>query len=71
MVSNKISDMSVEDIKFIQSLLNRELNSRYERAKIGEDDGWMRSGIKTELDRIRRIQSAMSSQLTISSMEKW
>jgi len=70
MISRKIGDLSWEDLTYLETLLKNQYSKELEQDKTWETKNRY-DRVGSNKIKIRRIMDAISSQKTLSKIEKW
>tara|TARA_B100000900_G_scaffold304542_1_gene263141 strand:+ start:1636 stop:1848 length:213 start_codon:yes stop_codon:yes gene_type:complete len=70
MISRKIGDLSWEDLTYLEMLLKNQYSAELEKDKTWESKNRY-DRIGSHKNKIRRIMEAISSQKTLSKLDKW
>jgi hypothetical protein len=74
MTSRKIENLSIEDLKFLESLLNKKFNEQYDKRKeFQTKNGWGSEFNSTSTRQLSRCLDAIRGQRQISQLnqDKW
>jgi hypothetical protein len=69
MVSNQISNLSEEDLIFLEELLGKEYSQEYENSKLWKTKNGYAPPDKTKT--LLRLINAVHSQRNLATMPKW